>query len=154
MREKQNPSKRLIMENSIRFGAIATLVSVLVSCAAMSRDPIHDLPKNVNSAALNTTDVGYPDLNKIPPPPSNLISDAQWSAQKDGLAAKQIAVENEPNARPITKQEGDMTWAQSAKQNMENEPRLAPAPAGENPLTWAARMRAFLFPNSTSTPTN
>ena len=153
MRELQNPFICKMMKKSpLKIGASFSLPLLLIctlgGCVTKIRDSVQDLPDTIALASHNATDQGFPDLRKIPPIPTDMKSDKDWSLHKDKLEVRRLEIESAPNSRLATKEESDITWAQSAKTILEKDPRAQPAKPDEEALAWAARMRALLnIPN-------
>lgn len=157
MRELQNPFIHKTMKKSAaKISAVVGLQLLLVcsvcGCVTKIRDSVQELPQTIALANHNANDNDYPDLSKIPPIPSNMRTDADWSIHKNNLELGRIEVEKSPNSRPPLKQEADMSWAQSAKNVLETDPRAQPAKPEEDAMSWVARMRALLnIPNEPAT---
>ncbi len=115
---------------------------VLCSCALVDNSPVSNLDKNFEAAVQNTKDKGYPDLTKIPPVPTNLKTDKQWSELSATMDKKLLIVTNNPNSDMEHPNTPDENWGQSKLDKMNNNPQTNPAPQ-EDLNAWAARLRAM-----------
>jgi hypothetical protein len=106
------------------------------------------LPDAMRGAIAGLTAKGYPDLTKIPDPPTDLPSSTTWTALETGLIAQGLDLSANPTAAAPTAEETNLDWAQSEKEKLEADPRAAALPAvvpgAEGTPEWAAAARAKL----------
>lgn len=121
---------------------LPAVVTLLSSCAIVDNSPVSNLDKNIEAAVQNAKDKGYPDLAQIPPAPSNLKTDKQWSEFATSMDKKLAIVVDSPKSEFSHPNTPDADWAQSKLNKMDNSPNTAPAPQ-DDVYAWAARLRAM-----------
>lgn len=116
--------------------AIMTLLGALLSVGACQSSA------QIMSARLN--DTNYPDLLKIPPAPTSVKTDSDWSKMASTLSNDERVLRKNPMASDYNSANWNTEWAKKSSDIIEKDPKNADVPNIDAAVDWAARMRAIM----------